>query len=189
MSECQKLFVAHMGEKLKEEVVEAADIEKPDWLEVDAKLKPGEYLDDFLKSANTSGKCCKCISKARHEVLAFMHRFNGDKLRESVMRPLLGNHGARNHPDDLASCGERGIGENPHQTNAPSAGKRCRGRAARKMLIFGTECSKRSEWPLPPLCVRALAGATSDTNSFARDPRRRVGSEKDGHGGNIPRFA
>jgi hypothetical protein len=55
----------------------------------------------------------------------FMHRFNGDKLRESVMRPLLGNHRARNHSDDLASCGERGIGEKPHQTNAPSAGKRC----------------------------------------------------------------
>jgi hypothetical protein len=34
-----------------------------------------------------------------------------------------------------------------------------------------------------------LAGATSDTNSFAGDPRRRVGSEKEGHGGNIPRFA
>jgi hypothetical protein len=79
MNECQKLFVAQMGEKLKEEVGEAADIERPDWLEVDAKRKPGEYLDDFLKSAKTSGKCCK----AGHEVFAFMHRFNGDKLRES----------------------------------------------------------------------------------------------------------
>jgi hypothetical protein len=43
------------------------------------------------------------------------------------------------------------------------------------------------------LCRRtalvALAGAASDTNSFAGDPRRRVGSEKDGHGGDIPRFA
>ena len=84
-----------------------------------------------------------------------MHRFNGDKLRESIMRPLLGNHGARNHPNDLASCVERD--ENPHQTNAPSAGKRCRGRAARKTLIFGTECSKRSEWPPPLPCVGRLS--------------------------------
>ena len=43
------------------------------------------------------------------------------------------------------------------------------------------------------LCRRyafvVLAGATSDTNGFAGDPRGRVGREKDGHGGNILRFA
>ena len=52
----------------------------------------------------------------------------------------------------------------------------------------GTSRPQRA-WLLPFLCVRALAGATSDTNSFAGDPRGRVGREKDGHGGNIPRFA
>ena len=51
----------------------------------------------------------------------FMHRFDRDKLRELVMRPFLGDHGARNHADDFASCSERRIGQNPHQTNAPSA--------------------------------------------------------------------
>lgn len=43
------------------------------------------------------------------------------------------------------------------------------------------------------LCRRyafvVLAGATSDTNGFAGDPRGRVRRQKDGHGGNIPRFA
>lgn len=43
------------------------------------------------------------------------------------------------------------------------------------------------------LCRRyafvVLAGATSDTNGFAGDPRGRVRRQKDGNGGNIPRFA
>ena len=35
----------------------------------------------------------------------------------------------------------------------------------------------------------ALASATSDTNSFAGDPRGRVRRKKDGHGGDILWFA
>ena len=58
-----------------------------------------------------------------------------------------------------------------------------------KRLILG----RVAERDLKCLCRGSAfapsAGATSDTNSFAGDPRGRVGREKDGHGGNILRFA
>ena len=34
MSGCQKSFVAHMGEELEQEIIETADVEQADWLEV-----------------------------------------------------------------------------------------------------------------------------------------------------------
>jgi hypothetical protein len=69
--------------------------------------------------------------------------------------------------------------------------------ASRRKTLFGeTPNTTRGTRMLPGLAKTVisrgaplLAGATSDTNSFAGDPRGRVGREKDGHGGNILRFA
>jgi hypothetical protein len=37
---CKKLFVAHMSEELEQRIVETADVEKPDGLEVQSTLEP-----------------------------------------------------------------------------------------------------------------------------------------------------
>jgi hypothetical protein len=54
MSGREKLLIAHVIQKLEKRVIESADIEQPDGLEVQAELKPGKYLDHLFESANPS---------------------------------------------------------------------------------------------------------------------------------------
>jgi hypothetical protein len=54
MSGRKKLLIAHVIQKLEKRVIESADIEQPDGLEVQAELKPGKYLDHLFESANPS---------------------------------------------------------------------------------------------------------------------------------------
>src|SRR5882762_4793054 len=56
MRGCEKLLVAHVGEELKQQVIEAAGVEQADGLEVQAKLEPGKNLDDLLQCPNATGE-------------------------------------------------------------------------------------------------------------------------------------
>jgi hypothetical protein len=59
MSGGEKLFGAHVIQKLEKRLVEPADIEQPDGLEVQAELKPGKYLDHLFESADAPGNATK----------------------------------------------------------------------------------------------------------------------------------
>src|SRR6266480_3279382 len=99
----KKLLVANVVENSNERVVETGDVEQPDGLEMQAKLEPGENLDDLLKRANTSRQRYERIRELRHAELALVHGINRNKLSKAVMPALRCNHGAGNNSDDLAA--------------------------------------------------------------------------------------
>jgi hypothetical protein len=121
MSGREKLLIAHVIQKLEKRVIESADIEQPDGLEVQAELKPGKYFDYFFESANPSRQRYEGIGKLSHAMLALVHGLNNNKLRKSVMRALLCNHRARDDADDLTVSGQRGIGQHTHKAGTASA--------------------------------------------------------------------
>src|SRR5439155_27275242 len=54
MLRSKELLVAHVGKELKQEVIKPAGIKESDRLEVQAKLEPGENLDDLLQGAKAA---------------------------------------------------------------------------------------------------------------------------------------
>jgi hypothetical protein len=86
-------------QKLKKRLVEPADIERTDGLEVQAELKPGQYLNHLFESADAPEQRYEGIRKLSHAMLALVHGLNRNKLRKTVMCALLCNHRAvQRHP-------------------------------------------------------------------------------------------
>ena len=117
----EKLLVAHVGKKLKQEVIVPTGIEQPDRFEVQAKLKPREYLDDLFQCADAARKSDKRVGELRHAVFALVHCLDRYQFGKPLVCALLGNHGPRNDADDLASGCQRGIRQRAHQADAAAA--------------------------------------------------------------------
>src|SRR5436309_11186319 len=98
----KKLFVAHVGKELKQELIEPTGVEESDRLEVQAKLEPSENLDHLFQGANASGQSDKRVGELRHAMLALVHRLDGYQFGEALVCALLGNHGAGDHANNLA---------------------------------------------------------------------------------------
>ena len=114
----KKLLVAHVGKELNQEVIEPASVEESDRLEVQAKLEPGENLDDLLQGADASRQRDKRIGELRHALLALVHSLNGYQFGETLVCALLGNHGAGDHANDFASGCQCSVRQRAHETNA-----------------------------------------------------------------------
>src|SRR2546430_17561180 len=99
----KKLLVAHVGKELKQEVIKPASVEESDRLEMQAKLEPGENLDDLLQGADASGQRDKRIGEVRHAMLALVDGLDGYQFREDRVCAFLRNHCAGGHANDFAS--------------------------------------------------------------------------------------
>jgi hypothetical protein len=121
MSGGEKQLIAHVIQKLEKRLVEAADIEQSDGLEVQAELKPGKYLDHLLEGANASRQCYEEIRKLSHAVFALVHGIHRNKLGEVMMCALLCNHCLRDDTDDFTASGQRSVGQHAHETGTAAA--------------------------------------------------------------------
>src|SRR2546430_16585415 len=99
----KKLLVARVGKELKQEVIEPASVEESDRLEVQAKLEPGENLDDLLQGADASRQRDKRIGEVGHAMLALVHSLNGDQFGEGRVCSFLREYSSGDHANDSGS--------------------------------------------------------------------------------------
>ena len=77
-----KTSVDCLFDKAQERVEVAGDVEQPDWLAVNAKLRPGKDLKEFVESPKPSRQSEKGVGKFGHLRFSFVHRLDNDQFGE-----------------------------------------------------------------------------------------------------------
>ena len=68
-----------------------------------AKLRPGEHLEELFERAEAAGERDESLRELGHHRLALVHRGDDSKLGKSAMRHFLLAQRLGNHADDLAA--------------------------------------------------------------------------------------
>jgi hypothetical protein len=86
-------------------------------LSLKTQLRPGGYLEEFLKGPESTRQRNEGVRKVSHERLPFMHGPHYVEFGQLPVRDLLVDKRLWNHPDDAAAGRETRIGESLHEPN------------------------------------------------------------------------
>ena len=121
MGRREELLVPHAGKERNQQIVKPKRVEDPDRFEVQAKLKPGERLGNLLQRADPPGQSGKRPRHLRHALLALVHGADGDEFGEVIVRAALGDHHARNDPNNAPARRQRRVRQRAHQPRTAPA--------------------------------------------------------------------
>src|SRR5207244_5933049 len=121
--------IAHLDESLgdaaielrNQRVVEAADIQQTARLAMDAELRPGDDLAEFLERPEAAGHRDERIRERGHRRLAFVHRVDDAQVWKRAMGELAGDEGMWNDADGVAARLEHRVGDHTHESNSAAA--------------------------------------------------------------------
>ena len=116
-----------------------------------AELRPGPHLEGFLKGADAAGQGDEGVGQVGHLRLAFMHGRDDAQLGKAPMGDFEVGESFRQHPDRLASAGERGVRRFAHKADRcaavnkadAAAGQRV-AKPARRRPVFRAGAEARS---------------------------------------------
>lgn len=101
----------------EEGIVIAFDIQNGAGLALQRELRPGEGFAEFVPGAKAAGQGEEGAREIGHEGFAFVHGGDHVHLGEAGVGDFQIGEGAGDDPDDAASSGEAGIGEDSHQSD------------------------------------------------------------------------
>ncbi len=99
----------------------AALVDDHDRLAVEAQGPPGEDLEELLQGADAAGQDHEGVGTLEHLQFALVHGLDDHGLGELRMARFALQKEIRDDPDRPAPTVEDGIGDQPHQADAPSA--------------------------------------------------------------------
>jgi hypothetical protein len=98
--EPEETLFARVVEQRHDRRVEARDVQEPDGLVVDAKLRPREDFKELIKRAQAAGERDEGIRERSHHHLAFVHGVDDVDRGEALVGKFLVDQEAR----DDARC-------------------------------------------------------------------------------------
>ncbi len=100
---------------------EAVHLQRRDRLVVQAELSPTRDLGELLQRPDAAGKRHERVGELEHEHLAVVHRIDLDQLTKALVGHLTPEDAAWDDADDATALGERGVGDDAHETDRTAA--------------------------------------------------------------------
>ncbi len=110
----QKALLPHVAEELQERIVKPGYIEQTNRFRMDAKLKPGERLEELLHGAYPAGQRHESIGQFRHLELPLVHGIDRHQGTDAVVGDFTLDELSGNDTNDLATGLQCRVGEDPH---------------------------------------------------------------------------
>ena len=139
----------------------AAGIQHHDRLGMNAKLLPGDDFKRLVQRSQAARQHHEAVGQFEHAGFALMHGLRHDLLGHGIVADFQVLEKFRNDADDTAAAGQYGIGDDPHQADAPAA-------------VNQGDAARRHQFPQPlrgrPV-GRVLAGLGAAKDTQGRDFR------------------
>lgn len=115
-------MVLHRAIELSEEgIVEPLHVQQAARFSVEAELGPGQDFAELVECPKATRQGNEGVRQVGHESLAFVHRLDDAQVADAAMREFLVHQGLRNNTDDFAALGQRGVGNDTHQSDVAAA--------------------------------------------------------------------
>ena len=100
---------------------ETGHVEDATRLVVNAKLCPGEYLEELVQRPVAAGEHDECFGRVGHRGLALVHRLDDPEAGQALVRDLLLLKRTGDHAVGHAAVGQHGVGNDAHQAGLATA--------------------------------------------------------------------
>jgi protein phosphatase len=117
----QEARVGHRVQLAAQRREEPGHVEHAAGLDVDAELGPRDDLEELVEGAKAAGQHDEGVRPVGHGGLALVHGLRDGQAGQPVVRELLGLQLTGDDPVHLATGGQRGVRDDPHQPDVPAA--------------------------------------------------------------------
>src|SRR5687768_1972515 len=104
-------------EKPNQRIVISGHVQQPARLFMQTELRPAQYLEEFLHSADTAGHGDEAVRQLGHQSLALVHGADHAQFRKPAMRNFLAHQGAWDDAGDITLERKNCVRNNVHQTD------------------------------------------------------------------------
>jgi hypothetical protein len=141
-----------------ERVVELLQVQQAEGLLVEAELRPGKDLAEFLDRAVAARQGHECVRQIRHEGFALVHGGHYAQIRDSPMGEFAVDEGLWDDAGDSSAAAECRIRDDAHEPNIAAAVNELQPAPGEKF----THCFCRSR----ERRVSSHTGAAKDADAF-----------------------
>jgi len=99
----------------------APRVEHTDRFGVDAQLRPGQDLEQFLQRAHAAGQGHETVGQVGHQRLAVVHAADHVQFGQACVGEFLGLQRRRDDADYLAAGRQSRVGDDAHQADVAAA--------------------------------------------------------------------
>jgi hypothetical protein len=100
---------------------EPGHVEDAARLVVNAELRPGEYLEEFVQRPVAAGEHDEGVRRVGHRGLALVHSLDDPEAGQALMRDLLLLKRTGDHAIGHATACQRRVGDDAHQAGLAAA--------------------------------------------------------------------
>jgi hypothetical protein len=108
-------------EEAQQVVVETVHVQQPARLGVQAELRPGDRLEQFLEGADAARQRDERVGVLGHPRLALVHRVDDVHRGDAGVADLAGHERVRDHADHFTASIQHRVGDDAHQTDVAAA--------------------------------------------------------------------